>query len=165
MGLRIVLCAIVTLAISIASNAESLREKQTLKGAESIIVNVLLSGEQLENGGVRQDQIKTDVELRLRKHGIRVISEVNGQNLLNSPQLSVSVTVIKEKWFRISPLFDIVYLWQHVSLLREPKIVSPAVTWERGAFGGTGLKALHQIRDQITDIVDQFVNDYLSVNQ
>ncbi|HSQ23209.1 MAG TPA: hypothetical protein VLN44_02305, partial [Pyrinomonadaceae bacterium] len=67
------------------------------------------------------------------------------------PNSSVSVTTEVE-------------LFQKVRLSRDPSIETDAVTWRReGSVGGPGQRYL-RIRQQIAELIDQFIRDYLSVN-
>jgi len=55
---------------------------------------------------------------------------------------------------------------QPVLLARDPSItVSTASTWSSNSVATVGKHRLRGVRDGIKDILDYFINDYLSVNQ
>jgi hypothetical protein len=55
-------------------------------------------------------------------------------------------------------------LSQEVILERNPNIQISAITWSRGKIGTVGEANLSQIRTSLKDLIDGFINDYLSVN-
>lgn len=55
-------------------------------------------------------------------------------------------------------------LEQAVRLARDPKAQGFAVTWRLGSFGTVGADKVRGVRDIVKDLVDEFVNAYLSVN-
>jgi len=55
-------------------------------------------------------------------------------------------------------------LEQYVTLERDASISTVAATWNDGSIGLVGVSNIQTIRDGIKDLVDTFVNDYLSVN-
>jgi len=117
--------------------------------------------EDLSNGsnmlGLTQENIQTDVELKLRLAGIRVVTEAEAANLLSSPCLYVSTFV--------SPTGDLalaeIKVMQQVWLDRNAQSTY-AATWQRNKVS---LNVHPQfVRDQIKGLVDQFLNAWLSVN-
>ena len=58
-----------------------------------------------------------------------------------------------------------VRLLQDVYLVRDPStIVYNASTWNMGYIGTTGASNVNVLRDYVKNLVDMFLNDYLSVN-
>ena len=55
-----------------------------------------------------------------------------------------------------------VKLLQTVRLTRDPSIEFDAVTWSLGGVGNT--QEIPMIRRVIADLIDRFIEDYLSVN-
>ena len=63
-------------------------ERRSLKGIKGIFVFVEKLPNEVEKAGLRKDQINTDVELKLRMEGIKVVSE---QELFSLPEIHVSL--------------------------------------------------------------------------
>ena len=55
-------------------------------------------------------------------------------------------------------------LIQKVSLVRDPKLTSYAVTWSTGGVGSIGKPILGQLRENVEEMVDVFIKAYLAEN-
>jgi hypothetical protein len=55
-------------------------------------------------------------------------------------------------------------LVQPVILVRDPSISALATTWEKSQVGVVRIDSMPRIREVARDLVDQFLNAYLSVN-
>lgn len=144
-------------AASIHAQDTELR-RGSLQGINAISVEI----ESLSDGakllGLSKDDIRTDVELKLRLAGIRVVTEKEVIGLPGMPSLYVMATVTESgKAVSIN-----VQLVQNVHLERNGQLAVGATTWDVGAVG-VNLTA-QDIRDKIKDLVDTFVNAWLSVN-
>jgi hypothetical protein len=118
-------------------------------------------GPEIERAGFTKDQIQTDAELKLRMAGIKVLSREERLKEPGMPFLYVNASVV----LRSSPSFVYhieIYLGQKVILVRDVKTVSVGYTWSTGSVGITPNP--QYIRDKIKDLVDIFINAYLSVN-
>jgi hypothetical protein len=112
---------------------------------------------ELASTGITAAQIQTDVELRLRKSGIRVIDSNE------APYLYIQVTTIVPDGGGPWP-FSIILTFNQEVTLQRTKAFSIGATWRTGGLSVLGSQKLHALRDHIADYVDQFVNDYLAVN-
>jgi hypothetical protein len=113
-------------------------------------------------GGLSHDAIRTEVELKLRQAGIRVLSGDEWERTPGKPYLQVWPKVLKGGTlggyiYHISVEFK-----QHVSLVRTPDIKVFGATWSAEHMGYT--PDLKDIRDRMKDLVDKFIAAYLSVN-
>ena len=106
---------------------------------------------------VTKETIQTDIELKLRLAGLRVVTEEEAVLLPGSPRVHVTTFV--------GPVAEVslveVKLMQRVRLDRNAQSVYSA-TWQKNSVSWN----VHAqfVRDQIKDVVDQFVNAWLSVN-
>jgi len=142
-------------AISSASDTEYTR--RTLKGIKAVGVIVEELRKEVPSGLTKR-QLQTDVELRLRKAGITVISS----NQEAAPYLYVRVNSIQLP-NSIQYVYAVgVELNQTVKLARDMTKTSVATTWDKGGTGCTSRPG--GIRDGVADYVDQFITAYLSVN-
>jgi hypothetical protein len=126
----------------------------SLRGLESFDVVV----EEIPDLSGLEEQIKTDVELKLRLAGIKVD---DGQI---EPYLYVNVNAIEiERDFVFSISLGLV---QEVTTDRFWSGL--ATTWDRGTvgfnFGSTRAEVKTSLRESVKDLVDQFLNDYLTAN-
>jgi len=121
--------------------------------------------------GLSAEQIKTDVELRLRKAGIKVVPAEKCLPLPTSPYLYIIVNTVKF----ISGL-EYVYgtsvQLKQVAVIDRGKTVKPqkaslwVITWEKN--DGVGITFVEDlvgnVREHINDKVDMFIDDYLAEN-
>lgn len=139
--------------------------RATLRGLPGVNVLVEALTAEAERNGLTRAQIQTDVELRLRKAGIRVLSETERDETPGRPFLYVTVNARKA---RSTPLYAFsihVALAQRVLLERDPQISSLAETWSISSTGIVGESHLRELtRSEIADRVDAFLNAYLAVN-
>jgi len=135
-------------------------EKHSLKGLEGVDVLVEYLSPDAKQIGLTRKQIQTDVELRLRRNNINVSSEFSPCHLY------VRMSVMKVKGMPIFVYCVEVGFEQTVMLVRDPEKRCIATTWSTMALGCVGeLRGNNAIRQVLKDKVDEFVNDYLAVNQ
>jgi hypothetical protein len=132
----------------------------SLRGLQGVNVLIESLSSEAEQAGLNSTTIQTDVELKLRLAGIKVLSEEESLKQSGHPYLYVNANV--------NPgltLYSIhCKLKQGVTLSRDVSITTIATTWETSASGLVEASNLLNIRSDIKDLVDQFINDYLSVN-
>ncbi len=111
-----------------------------------------------------ENQIKTDIELKLRMAGIKVFSKEDSGKTPRDPRLYVNLNAL------LVPEIDTIYyalnifLERTVYLERYSKRHPSAMTWWSGSVGAVGKQWASKIRDSINDKIDRFIDDYLSVN-
>jgi hypothetical protein len=138
--------------------------RASLGGLAGVYAIVTPLPRDIEQGGITTQQIQTDVELRLRQAGIPVLTQKEWQRVPGAPYLHVQMYATREpSWgsfaFRIKVEFK-----QLAYLVRDPsRMVSPA-TWDVACIGSVGLQRVELLRSDARDLVDQFINAYLSVN-
>jgi len=142
-------------------SAQTVLEKQrreTLRGLKGIQVLV----EPITLAGLTESTLKTDVELKLRKAGIRVLTEDEWLKTPGYPYLYVNVTAIELKSPREFIYSVNVAFKQDVILSRNRSIETTGVTWDVSSLGINS--KLRYVREVVSDLVDKFMNDYLAVN-
>jgi hypothetical protein len=142
--------------------ADSNAERESLKGLRGVAV-VVLAAPEAEQGGLSQATLQTDVELKLRQAGIRVLTSTERPSAPGAPILVVTLGTTR------SPAGFYAYavtvgLAQHVYLARDPTMGAWATTWTTGGVGYTGQAHVDTIRNTVRDYVDRFLNAYLAVN-
>lgn len=134
---------------------------KTLKNIRSCRVVIEHLPETAKSFRLTEEQLQTDMELKLQMAGIKVDSEF-------APFLYVAVTIQLNKNFLGTTGYSamlIVQLRQFVTV-EINGVRSIAGTWERsGIIGGPKqISEGERIRQMVRDYADQFVNEYLAAN-
>lgn len=129
--------------------------RETLRGLSGVPVKVTYV-----RGAGRGDVagLKTFVELRLRRSGVRIFDQprrVDGRALL-------AVTVIVDG--EGSLIFLETMLRQEVSIKRTPTVTAYPATWEATALNGAPEATDAVVREEVGKQIDNFINDFLAVN-
>lgn len=143
-----------------------------LEGLQGVHVLVFPPDDpEVERRGLREAEIQTDVELRLRKAGIKVLSLGETLKTAGQPVLYVIVHTAAGR----GPTEGLyaynvnMQLMENVVLDRDPSMKVKAATWTfpeyvPGYVGMVGADKLRATRDYLNTVVDEFINDYLAAN-
>jgi hypothetical protein len=119
---------------------------------------------EVQKDGLRSEQLRTDVELKLRIAGLRIIPNLIWVDTLGAAQLYIEVNTLKSKtiqyvyWIKINVI-------QKVSLIRKTSGETLANTWSIPVMGVVGSNNIvGTIREEIGKGIDKFINSYLSAN-
>jgi hypothetical protein len=137
--------------------------RATLRGVEGVLVFVEDLGDEVEHAGLTRQQIRTDVELRLRKAGIRILTEAERVGMPGAPWLSVNVIVYLHPDTRLAA-FRIDVSLQQLAFLATDGSRALVSTWSVGKTGIAGRRRLFDLRNDVKDQVDVFINAYLRVH-
>jgi hypothetical protein len=131
--------------------------RKTLGGLTSVSV-IVDSPDSEKLLGLPAETIHTDVELKLRLAGLRVMTPTEIMQVPGSPILHVSVTVANDS--RAAHVE--IELDQDARLEQNGLLAATVSTWSTGGLDSnpTG----QSVRDHIKDLVDKFLNAWLSVN-
>ena len=170
-----VVCELVLLAVvalwSSSGFGSMLDEKEmrtSLAGIKTCTVTVEVS-DKIKSVQFR-DQIRTDVELKLRLIGLTVISEKTREDKLENGQWqaegrpTIAVEVVAHTYSESDPFIfcATVSLIQQAYLSRNPNVRMLATTWSKVGVGVAGFELIRKhIKENLMDV---FLNDYLSVN-
>ncbi len=166
-GCRILLTIVVSCVVAVSSQGASRVERKSLEGLDSISVYVItqIDGEAIADTDLAQ-RIKTDIELKLRTLGIRVVPKPVGAALLAHIQM---LTHTREGLGGGDPtgIYSVnveFTLSQLVKLIRND-LPTYAITWSAEVLGYCQKYSLDDYaRNMAKDKVDEFLNDYLEVN-
>ena len=138
-------------------------QRESLRGLKGVEVLIELVSKDIENDGLTRMQLQTDVELRLRKAGVRVLTEEESRQATGRPMLHVQISSYKIA--SIGYAFNCsVSLEELAKLVRNPQIINLLPTWNKSSTGFTPINNLRFIREGLSDLVDQFINNYLAAN-
>jgi hypothetical protein len=162
--MRIITAVILAAAFSASALAgDSEWERGSLKGIKAVGVLIDLSSD-AGVCGVNSSILLTDVELKLRLAGINVLSAEEHKKDALKPFVYVAADVMKDRHTKACVWHVTVALSQVVSLHRDQSITTAASTWDAGMLGIEFPTAEQGVRDAAKNLVDQFLNAYLSVN-
>jgi len=131
-----------------------------LKGLESIYVEVEGLKPDIEKYGLTAQVLKTDVELTLRKYGIKISQDPQVRFLYVNVHISISPNDMETVIFNVSVDFvDVV-----VPTRNPTVIIYFASIWSQQDLGMTDTTKLKFIRETVKDVTERFVNDYLEAN-
>ena len=141
-------------------------DAKSLKGIKGFGVLVESLCDDANIISLSKSTIETDVELRFRSHGIKVLTMEETHIQPGCPFFYVNINLIY-----IKGLNSVVYniegkFAQDVMLTRNNQPYPQAPTWHTGGILGIvdRQSARNIIRETVLDIVDKFINDYFSVN-
>jgi len=164
--LMVVACVWVVCVISVSPALAKTIGRETLQGMRG--VNVLVEGikEEAEKDGLTTRQLQTDVEVELRKAGIRVLTEEQSLKSPGKPYLYLYVITLKREGGREYVYCIELSLRQNVYLSRKRSMDLIATTF--GPLGGVGVASVahmsNHVRKIVRDQVNRFINAYLAVN-
>ena len=134
--------------------------RATLKGLSGVQVVVEGFDEENRRAGFNVRTFQTDVELKLRMAGIKVLSEKKSWSAPVQPYLYVQVASMADEPGEIAAYLIRLQLDQGVRLVRA-KTFAFAATW---SVSWLGQGSVQNVRDRLKDRVDLFLNAWLSVN-
>ncbi len=130
--------------------------RATLKRLKAVRV-VIDTNPDAEKEGIAKEQLRTEVEWRLRKAGVAVIPS-------SAEYLRVLVNPVKLE-NGLYAYAIAVEIKQPVMLFRDARIFSAcASTWDVGGLRIVARDRLREVGEGVADYVDQFINAYLEQN-
>lgn len=142
--------------------------RATLKGAGEFWVLTEEMKPEVEKAGLTRQALQTAVELHLRKAGLKVLTaEQAKENQVRAvPFLYVNVQVrLGDDMFPgLNAVAIRLEFEQLVFLSRDRNIVTSATPWHTGSLTLAGTTRLPDVRGSVIDLVDEFLNDWLTVN-
>lgn len=165
-SLTMTLAVLVSLGVAAAARGATEVEKQSLAGLSGVRVMVEQIDLDAERDGLTRTGLQTDVELWLRQAGIRVLTEEEWKRTPGRPWLHLWVTTHKRVGLYGVYAYSVqLQLYQRVRLDRAPSLIAIGATWvAKGGVGTVGETKLRTVRENVRDLVDQFINDYLAAN-
>ena len=149
---------------ALALNSEVNRE--TLRGLKGVKVLIEELSSDIEKAGLARNQIQEIAETKLRKAGIRVLTQEECYKTPGEPYLYININLNPGKAGEEKYAYSIdIGVIQNVALERDPKQKTYAVTWSTGGVGSIGREFLSRLQESVEDLVSIFIGAFLSVNQ
>jgi hypothetical protein len=136
MSIRLTL-ALLLLTSTGAQGLDTEFERATLRGLNGVQVVVEDMAPDIVRDGLTRQQLQTDVELRLRKAGIRVLTAEEHQRALGRPWLYVRVSTSQPSGLSSYSFAIEAELYQDTYLARNPDRTVSAATWSPAGRIGT----------------------------
>jgi hypothetical protein len=140
-------------------------DRQSLVGLSGVHVKVSGVIPESTPEELTEVMLQSDVEMRLREVGIRVLNPQEVLRVPGTPHLMLKVTTHEDQEHLFYAFGIELALVQDVVLLRDAKIVGRGATWSTGIVGLVGIQSLRDIRFHVWKRVDQFATDYRAANQ
>lgn len=169
MKARIAVIAAFCLAIAIPGTvySESAEDshrsfaKGTLRGLPGVVVIVSKLDKYIIQRGLHHNQIRKDVESRMRSAGIKIFTKEEAAEHPANPLFFVNLYL--KRWDEQSYIFQLdMHLDQDATLWNG--VITPTMTWEIAKVGKVESKNIQEVRDIINGIADDFISDWRSVN-
>lgn len=144
-----------------ATTVDNEMTRATLKGLPGVYVLVESFDEQDKAAGFDRRIFQTDVELKLRLAGIKVLSNEEYLATPGMPTLYLNVGALHKQPGQNHDYNIFLSLQQTVRLVRNGALAYGARTW---GVNSVGYGDLPFIRNAVKDYVYQFINAWLSVN-
>lgn len=155
------LCCVVTHPVSATAEVS---EADSLRGLKGVLVVIEDLHPDARTIDLTQESIRDAVEDRLRDAGIRVFTVAERLAESRKPYLYVNCNVIAVPNIELTVFSIDVESHQLVTLKNGDKAV--ALTWAKSYLGAQGKdRAAQKIQDTVGRLVDQFVADFLAVNE
>ncbi len=136
--------------------------RRTLRGVPGVNIVVEFLKPQIEGDILTADRLRTDTELKLRRAGIEVLSEMENQMTPGRPSLYINVHILKYRYIPVYVYKNSLELVQDVYLVRSFEIRTGAVTWSVSTTGVA--PKVEDIRNSMGELIDYFISAYLSAN-
>jgi hypothetical protein len=140
-------------------------EATTLEGLKSVNVRISPIPQELEEKGLVGEDLKSNIEVQLKKARITVLSENEFERLRRSERYPLAVLDVALVIFEVNSLIIFAANLRVLQLAQLPRrgvIKLFAPTWEKREIGT--INNLEEIEDILSGLVDQFIDDFYSTN-
>lgn len=141
--------------------------RRTFKGLPGVSVIVEDFQPNIKNhvdkAGFSKDNIKTNIETRLKNAGIQVMQQDEMLKTRSKPVLYVNINT--HEYERYFFAYDIkLELRQLVAMETDPQIKSLVATWDINLTGAVNLGNLNVLNKNLNILLDRFIKGYREVN-
>ncbi len=140
-------------------------DARSLIGVKSIYVLVEGLKEDAKSAGLTEEQLKTDIELKLQLAGIKVNSREESLASKDGAHIYVNINTFGDKGSPFIMYHASLVFTQRVTVLRSPFTTVFGTTWSKGAVGIRSRSKFPETAQQaVKELVDIFLNNYLTAN-
>ena len=136
----------------------------SLSGLTAFNVSIGDLSTEVRQDGLKAEQVRSDIELKLRAAGIKIIPQSTWIDTVGAGELYVEASALKHAGGQYSYCIQVRVI-QRVSLLTKPTHETLAATWSTSVMGVVGSSGVAtKIRGEVGAETDRFVTSYLSAN-
>jgi hypothetical protein len=154
----------IAVALPIGARADNEAQRRTLSGLRAVHVHLDLRGEDLAKFDLTEIELQPAVESRLSAAGVVLLDVEGSRREPGVPWLFVEATVVKSPDAKEYAWAMRVQLQQRACLQRNAAVCESATTWEKFRVGSVGRRRVDTLRQDVLDLVDQFVTAYGAAN-
>jgi len=141
----------------------SANQKESLRGLNAMLLVVDFAQDAVVIEEVNREQLELEIRRRMAANGIRSMGEAEWARSEGVPYLYVYLNTIRSEMGFFTYRIE-VNVSQEVILKRNRSVSQMASTWETGTLGAIGVGRLAELRTEILELVDIFLQDFKSVN-
>lgn len=135
-------------------------QPEVLKGLKAVRLDVERIKPEIERDGLFRETLQTDMELKLRLAGIKVLTEEEAQATPDAPLLYLNADALKCSFGYVYNIG--LYLIESVTTVRRPMKARATLLRIPEHLGIAS--RLSEVRDAAGDTLDEFVNAWKEVN-
>jgi len=158
----LVVCAWV--AAPLGAHADTEAQRHTLAGLTGVHLQVDLRGEDLQKFGLVEIEVRPEIESKLVAAGLQLLDVESSRRTPGVPWLFVEAIVVRSLDAKEYAWAVRVQLQQRACLERDPKVCESVSTWEGYRLGSVGRRRVRTLRQDVLDVVDQFIVANLAAN-
>ena len=134
-------------------------ERARLKGIDDVYIVIEKISDSARALGINEENIRTGVEIKIRKSGIKVKEKKSVVMFYVNVGVSKPVT-------RLYGVTVTVEVKDMVYLIRDPKIIFQTTIWDKEILGIAGEQKVKElVKEGVEELVDEFILDYLKAKQ
>lgn len=139
-------------------------QTSNLKGLKAVGVIVAELDANLGRNGLTKEQIKADVEMRLKESGIGVLSGKERLRSPGQPYLYIAIESICASTTNVCTVSVAVRVIESIQADRDSAVRANASIWEKDVLTMLEKKHLDKVRGIVNAFVDQFKTAFRSAN-
>jgi hypothetical protein len=146
------------------AHADTDAQRHTLSDLTGVHLQVDLRGEDLEKFGLVEIEVRPQIESKLAAAGLQLLDVEASRRTPGVPWLFVEAIVVRSQDAKEYAWAVRVQLQQRACLERDPKICESVESWEGYRLGSVGRRRVQTLRQDVLEVVDQFIVAYLAAN-
>lgn len=159
--MALVVCALPRTASAQANGAPLTAQgldQGNVKGLKSLGVLIEALPDGAKALGLTEDMLQTDVELKLRLAGLRVLPMKQAEAVPGSPHIYVAVNLTDDS---VAASIDVA-IHENATLERNGHFAIAVDTWTKGIT--VEHPTADGLRERVKDLIDAFLDDWLAAN-
>jgi len=156
-------CALLLL-LAAPLRADTDGQRHTVAGLKSLHLELTLRGDDLQSFGLDEVALRPETEAKLAAAGFVLVDAEGSRHVPGVPWLFLEVSTLKADDSKGYAWLLRLKLLQRACLERDPQVCESVATWESQRFGSVGRRRVKTLRDDVADIVNQFVTAWQTAN-